>query len=484
MKSSFIERHRFQIKWISISFCIKLALFLFFQYQFHHNRPPDVQVGPLFIGSGDTSEYYLPIEDFVHGLGYTSFCRMPGLLPVYAPLLFLFGAVWGKTLIILLQFTGSVLSVYLVGRIAALIFKKQLFFYLAFFLYAFSSFVSIWDHLGYSDSFAISLEILSFYYLLHWKEQPLNKWLFLSGFFLAWSLFFRPIQGVLFPCSLLVIFSAYHWNFLKTLRASLLFVFPCLLFIGIWTSYNYSKHARFIPLQGPTAECFPGIPEEHLAIRKLIIAWGGDFQKWSVHSPAEWFFEKNYDYRAKNPFGKEIFCSVYTLDTLIQLRADYDSTQENKWAASYQSARSKKLMLSCERYVSAYIHEHPCRYYFFNRIKLIRQFIFPGRLDDLPFPKYADMQLYHKLIKGGYYILLLLVVGLGLGGIVWSFRNKILFGIFPLVIIITLAGIIGYIEQRYLAPAYPFLCIFSAYLVGNLYLIVCRKEEHPRIKTE
>jgi hypothetical protein len=163
MIKRFYTKHRYAFKWFFMALTIKGCLFLLFALNFIQNWPAKWITNSIFIASGDTIGYYEPVEAFANGYGYNTFCRMPGLLPIYAPLYFLFGGIWGKTLVIVLQFLLSSLSVYFLARTAELIFNNNRIFYISFFLYAFSSFVSIWDHYGYSDSFSTSLLIFSFY---------------------------------------------------------------------------------------------------------------------------------------------------------------------------------------------------------------------------------------------------------------------------------------------------------------------------------
>jgi hypothetical protein len=48
--------------------------------------------------------------------------------------------------------------------------------------------------------------------------------------------------------------------------------------------------------------------------------------------------------------------------------------------------------------------------------------------------------------------------------------------IIPWILIITLAGIMGYIEQRYLVPAYPFFIILLVYFIAEI-LTAARKRK-------
>jgi hypothetical protein len=464
MKLRFFDKYATAIKWFSVAVSIKLVLFVLFAVNFIQNWPADWITNFIFILSGDTTGYYVPIESFVNGNGYYSFCRMPGLLPIYGPLYFLFGEVWGKTLVIVLQFLTSALSVYVLARTAELVFNNKRIFYISFFLYAISSFVSIWDHYGYSDSFATSFMIFTFYFFVRYAQERNLKHLFLSGAFMTWSLFFRPINGLVYGCFAFILFILLIKDFKLLIRAGFLFVLPCIVSIGIWASYNYHMHKRFILLQGSFSDCYvAALTNDHLAIRDLIIAWGGDFQEWSIGTEAEWFFSKKMNYKAKNFFTPSTYTSGYNLDSLINLKVAYDSIRSKVPPPdSVKQALVNKIVRSAGAYKKSYQSEHAFRFYILNRVKFLQRFMFPTRLDNLPFPKVSDMKLYQKLTKAGYLVLLNLVSLLGLIGIFVSFSRKNLYVIIPLSIVFIVACLLGFVEQRYLLPAYPFFCIYSA----------------------
>ncbi|MES2681000.1 MAG: glycosyltransferase family 39 protein [Bacteroidota bacterium] len=442
-------------------------LFALFAVNFIHNWPHHLITNSIFIASGDTTGYYTPIESFVNGTGYGSFCRMPGLLPIYGPLYFLFGNDWGKTLLIIVQFLVSAMSVYFLAKSALLIFKSKPVFYVTFFLYALSSFVSIWDHYGLSDSFSTSFLVFSFYFFVSYFTNARPASLVFSGIFITWSVFIRPINGMLIACMLLI-FLIQNKNGLKQfIKGAFLFTIPCIIAISLWTLNNYTTYKRFIPLQGSFSECYgQALTEDHLAVRELIIAWGGDFQEWSVNTEAEWFFSKKGNYRTKNPFSGKTFTSGYNLDSLIWLKMNYDSIHTGiEMDQNKKNEIKNRMIASTGRFVDSYRTERPFSFYFFNRLKFLKRFVFPAQLDDLPFPAFSKMQLYHKVIKIGYLALLNFVSLAGILGIFVSLFRKNFYGIIPLAIIIFVAVILGFVEQRYLVPAYPFLCIYCAFFI-------------------
>lgn len=469
----FLSKYQGPIKWLSIAFLIKLCLFIFFAFNFLHNWPIDLIVKKIFIISGDTSLYYEPIESFVNGNGYNTMCRMPGLLPIYAPMYFLFGLEWGKVAVILLQFFTSVVSVYCLALMAKNIFNSDKIFRITFFVYALSSFVSIYDNYGLSDSFSTSFLIFSIYFLV--KTFQKNHWLplLLSGSFLCWAIFFRPVLMVVFiiSCLILIIqFLIVSKKYLLLFRSLFIFCLPLILFLSLWTIHNYNQYKMFVPLQGPFSMCFGGLPEQHLEIRKLIISFGEDSQKWSKGSGAEWFFEENINYKQNNPFSTSIYTVDFNLDSLISLKEHYDQSLNPALGKDKQEAYKKMVMHSSNSFYLSYRKHHPIGAFIINPIQLILKFIFPKRLDNLPFPNFSEMKLYHKIIKLGYLILLNLISLLGIIGIVLALIKKqnlaLFYGLIPISLIITLAGLLGFIEQRYLVPAYPFLVIFSAYTLN------------------
>lgn len=468
MVNAFFSKHRLALKWIGIAFAIKIPLFIFFATQFYDNWPAEKIINGVFIESGDTSGYYDPAEDFSNGLGYTSYCRMPGLLPIYFLLRLLFSAVWTKTLIIFLQFIASTTSVYVLALIAQMVSGKESVFRLTFFVYALSSFVSIWDHFGYSDSFSASFLIFSVYFLLVYRQNKHNSHLFLSGFFLAWSIFFRPVHGVFIP-ALALIYLCDLKQILPSIKRMTIFGLPLLISLSAWTFYNYREHHRLVVLQGPFTECFSSITKEIASIRELITAWGGDIQPWAKGSAAQWFFDPksintNMELREKNEIT-----SVYNMDSLMLLRKAYFDFRSDSTPTAQKPILEQYIAQRSALYVRSYKKEKPFRYYFTNKLRLLKSLLVAERLDNLPFPKLSAMKFYHKALKAGYYLLLLFINIVGGSACLLALRKKNYLALAPLSMIFLLAVILNTVEQRYLVPVYPFLLIYAMVLVQQGY---------------
>ncbi len=460
-------------KWLLLILVIKILLFCFFASNYKQNRKPEKIVGGIAVISGDTPSYFRPMEDFISGNGYTSICRMPGLLPAYSPLGYLFGKENGKVLLVILQLLTAVISVYLLSLLAYDIFGSTRAFLFTLIAYSLSTFVSVWDNNLLTDSFAASFAIIGFY-LLYMSQQTANRSLVLiiSSCFLTWAIFLRPINVLLYFVAFACIFvwKIKKETFISIAKQCMVFTTPLLVAISVWAGYNYTKTKRFIPLTASFGECFNALSPEHLEIRKLIIAMGEDFQPWAPHSAAEWFYTEKANQKTHHPFTSSTYTTAFNLDSLILLKENYRLFSETK--ETNKQIASSRIFNAVDRYLTSYKKEHAFDYYILNRIKLVTKFIFRTRLDDLPFPKLADMKLYQKLIKAGSLIALNLVNLFGLLSIIFLVIkrqwNIAVWGFLPLSFIIVLGAILGYIEQRYLVPCYPFMLLLINYLLPGI----------------
>jgi hypothetical protein len=129
------------------------------------------------------------------------------------------------------------------------------------------------------------------------------------------------------------------------------------------------------------------------------------------------------------------------------------------------------VSVKSDQYKSSYIRHHFFDYLVTNKLVILRKFLFPLRLDDIPLPKLSDMNLFQKLFKGFYMVLFHLVNLMGLlGGILVLWRRKrteVLFYGFPFTFLVMLGLYFGFIEMRYLAPVYPFFVVFTCLLIWN-----------------
>jgi hypothetical protein len=158
------------------------------------------------------------------------------------------------------------------------------------------------------------------------------------------------------------------------------------------------------------------------------------------------------------------YTTVYGAAEMQQLKEDYHLFYYELEGAAKDSV-GNVILAKSKVYREAYVHEHPSDYYFVNRLRLMKQFLFPARIDNIPGPAFGSMNFIQKGVKVGSYALLLVVNALALVFVLpFLFRNIksrwwLLSG---WMLFFVLGGVLGFIEQRYLVPCYFFFTIIVA----------------------
>ena len=129
--------------WLLLALSVK---FLFFFYTLYEIRNlPLHYKGSFSLDESDTASYLEPIENLLKYGNYFNDFRMPGYGWLYYILRFVFDERLALDALLITQVILSALSVYVLARIAYLVFKRKSFFYITFGLYLVSTFVSIYD---------------------------------------------------------------------------------------------------------------------------------------------------------------------------------------------------------------------------------------------------------------------------------------------------------------------------------------------------
>ena len=174
--------------WFVLALLVKTAVFIF---KIKEPGPNFTDFPESFaLAGGDARSYIDPIENLLANGSYFNDYRMPGygwlhyLLRLMLPL--------GNALnaMAIIQLLLSSLSVYVLALIARRLFKSDTYFYVCFFLYAISTYVSLYDYQILTESLCASSLIFSVYLLI---TAETNARLFFSGVLLTWSIFLRPI---------------------------------------------------------------------------------------------------------------------------------------------------------------------------------------------------------------------------------------------------------------------------------------------------
>jgi hypothetical protein len=166
----------------------------------------------------DTGTYVVPAQELiahhrVFANGAPEIVRTPGY-----PLLLIPGLLAGRLLpvTILLQVLLSCFTVYMVYRMARLLFDSERIAILAATLYAIEPLSVLYTGLILTETLLTALAMLWLYFLVRYLSQPTLRDLLLSGIFLVASVYVRPI-GYFLP--VIVAFGLLSWMVLSNQQA-------------------------------------------------------------------------------------------------------------------------------------------------------------------------------------------------------------------------------------------------------------------------
>jgi len=465
---------RLHSPWRAIVFiaAFRIPVFLYFSSQFARYWPKHQLRFFPFVEGNDTGGYFLPMESFLSGNGYESLCRMPGLLPIYVPLRLLLDEPGAKVVFVLLQLLAGIFAVYLMAKLAKRFFGNTAYL-IALLIGAISSFVGIWDHFGLSDSFSIYFLVFSAYFAMTYEDasgSPKSQreklgLLLLSSLFFTWSVFIRPVHLVAGAGLALILFRSHRGNMLAFLKTGSLYAIIPLFFVSLWSWRNYGLTGRFIPLQDAISNCHKSYPLHYVHLRDFIIRLGGDYQRTTKGGEMHWF-QTDTSRKSNPPFTARQYCSACGRVEMFELKRLYLASENGNLAMPDREKAKTELIAKANFCRDQYAKEKPIFYYFLNPLLLSRQFVFPDRLDNLPFPSRNAMNTWQFLLKSGYFLLLLLVnlsAILYISFVLVSRRNYSLLAlaVIPLAFIFVLSFWLGFIEQRYLCVTFPFFLLLS-----------------------
>ncbi len=467
---SLLESNRSFSFWILVILGIKLLLFAYFALQFSNFWEKEMLGNHLVVKTGDSYGYYAPAENAVTEGDYNSTCRMPGALPIYWTLRLILNASHAEVGVIVIQFLISCISVFVLGLFAESVFKKKWIFPITILIYALSSFVSIWDHYLLSDSLSTSFSIFCVYFLKKYFDTTSRISLLISSLFLIWAIFFRQIFLVFFPIVAIIIL-VLNWKSPKRwIVDGLLYILPFLLAVFFWSEYTKSISGKRILLTSPISECFSTYSPAYMSITSLLIDMGYGEPFWTEGSITQWIIRSKEE--APMPLvPQRHFNSQMNEDSLARLRSNYRNFL--KAEGSIRDSLQTVILESTNRFASTYRQENAGSYYFLNKLRHLKIFVFPLRLDNLPGPAFSEMNFFQKGVKVFYLLLYTLVGSIGFILLLFSWGSfngtQRLFMLFPAVLVFSLAVILGFVEQRYFVPVYPFLVVLIAYYIQRFF---------------
>lgn len=454
------------VRWFLVVLSIKLSWLVLFTLLRNPNWNPSLEIGTIGLYTGDSKTYYKPLEHLIETGTYYGACRMPGLLPVYLPLRVLFSKVIAQQIIVVLQLLLESISCIALGILGARIFKSPKVFRLTALLSCLTLFVTVRNIYLLSDSFCISALILTFYFLSSYFISGKSYQLWLSAIFIAWALFLRQICIVTLPVFALMLFIHHEKNLRQTLRSAFILFLPLVLALSAWTIRNRITFDKTIILIPSLEECMNNYTPESAAIRHLIITMGEDLQPWVRNGAAYWFFNPKASDKLPSPFEDRQFTSQMQLPELEALRADYRSLDSNHTLSPQQlDSLGKSIISRANTYAASFKEEHSLQYAVWNKFLFAKMFLFPDRIDDIPFPPVAEMNVLQKGIKLwsllSFWIANALMIIIAAVWLIQRRWQRLLWTMIPVGMTLILI-VLGFVEQRYMATSFPFFLMFIA----------------------
>ena len=461
---SFLSRKTL-FKWFLFILAAKLLWLLLFTALRNPQWNPILAVGTIGLYGGDTQTYYYPLEQLIASGEYYGMCRMPGVLPIYLPLRMILSEVNAQQAIVVLQVIFDSISTLLLAILAARLFGNRKAFHATILLSCVTTFIALRTVYLLSDSFCISALIAAFFFLSSYFQSHRKSLLLYAGLFLAWAIFLRQITLLAAPTMGIMVLT-HHWkDGKKILQAGFMLALPLVLSLSVWTLRNHITYGRTIVFVAPLNECMYNLTPELGAVRNLIITMGEDFQPWSKGGGAYWFFDQPLNDRSPSPFHEHHFTAGMKQEELLGLRSDYRTLADPSLSKSTHDSLQQSVVQRANTYSAAYQNEHVWDYRVGNKIRFARLFLFPGRIDDIPFPAVDKMNFLQKGIKAWSLVSLWILHALALLVAAWWLiqrrREFLLWALLPFSFIAVLSYL-GYIEQRYLATSFPFFILMIA----------------------
>lgn len=464
--------------WFLFALVFKL-LFFIFQISVH---PPQAEI-PGFFGTtwGDTFSYLDPIDKLVTKGSYWPDYRMPGYGLAYLPFRLIFSKAVACNLLVILQLLVASISVYLLAQTAKKIFHTNVAFYSTFYIYTISCLSNLCDASLQTESLTVSLLIIATWFFVRYFDSYNKRNLLWSGFFLTWTIFFRPVFSPLLAIYFLVLIfrevRAGH-GFIK----AFVFLIPFILMDGLWIARNYRCYKSIIPLT--RLMYYPAISENQIGpTMEFVRAWGGDYVWWNAAAEVRWFGRKA-DPPGRIPLTDNevhmpsyIYTSKFNEDSLkslkkIFIRLETDSTlTDSLRAQNFLYLRGKFYS-----YIASIRQEKPMVYYVKGPLRALKRFLINSGNNDLFYyiqdDKLTAFQRIFKLFYCCFYYIILVFsfIGILLMGKNISRLNVVsLIPIIPLFTIIIHPIILRVSEYRYLMPAFPFLIVCALYGFYRVY---------------
>ena len=153
-------------------------------------------------------------------------------------------------------------------------------------------------------------------------------------------------------------------------------------------------------------------------------------------------------------FPSYIFYEKFDQQQLIRLKKEF-------------RAKDTLFEKNANQYSSEFKKDRPFYYRVIAPLRLTLLFVFPERVDALPFKTalFTDRIIRASNLFLYYFIIVLGILGAVLAALSRNKKNSLMF-LFPLFHVIAYAMLLRYTENRYMVPAYPIFVIYAAYILS------------------
>jgi len=435
-----------------------------------------IHLNPKFIGAfaGDAFSYITPIDNLINSGSYFPDYRMPGYGFFYYIFHLFFNSNISLDLLIVLQITLSILSVYVLAITVFNFTNSKKIFYIVIFLFGISTYTSLWDFYIATESFTTSFSIFFVYYLYKYQSSNKPDFLFISGIFYTFICFMRPVYLLYCIIPIIIILRLYFnkKSLLVCVKHLLIFLSFFILIDSLWIIRNYKAHQKFYPLTvsaGIYADEFENSVEG--AAMRVIQGWGLNYVWWDISAEIRWF---NIGDSSKGPVGYEnskiklpdyIYTSEYNIDTLKRLSNNLYKYYHSQSPSLYYNS----IINNFQKIESSFRTEKPFRYYFVSRLLLFKTMYFRHQMFHLFSKPFRQLSFILKMIILFYITYYFFIILFSLIGIIIFLKKNILKNPLYIFIYITLYSFIIFplvlklCTFRYFAPAYPFALVLAIY---------------------
>ncbi|MFL5763736.1 MAG: hypothetical protein ACJ77K_07310 [Bacteroidia bacterium] len=472
--------------WISLAILIRGCILSFFIHESHQLTPERI-VGGIAVKQNDYYMFFGPVEEYFKSGSFSldgikPFAgRIPGYSTPYFILRMAFSEPTAVAILIIFQFLLSAVCVYLLSLMALRQFRHARYFYLTFFISAVSMYTALYDIFTLAESFSVSAITLCLYFVFRFLDTEKKRFLVFAGIFLGWAVFLRLFLGILIVLVPLLLF-IYLWkknNFKKAFWYVFLFLLPFCIFESAWVTRNFISLKKFVPLETSLDESYGNrgsYRSSALAVRRLIIAWGGEPGEFYDHSEGWWFREAEGKDADEYVFQPGVFRGNFTKDSLVYLKMLFNESISKERTASEQDSLNLLAEKTADRFREGYVTKNFMSVYLLNPLKRARRLVFSNPGLAMPLPRYAEMSIFEKGIKFFYTALYFLIISGACGAVLLMLLKRkftfewLLLLTFPAAIILTLTFFpLSIMENRYFLSAYPICILFVMYLLSLRY---------------